>query len=133
MPHKPAKNKLVGRPEKEIRHTQFEAIMSVPFVTLPTVAMILEVSESTVKRFCIRNYGKTFDLIKAERFEGIKVKLMAKQYEVAMNGSVAMLTFLGKNYLGQSDKMEFSGNSEKPLVLSYSKEALKQFIEGQKK
>ncbi len=47
----------------------------------------------------------------------LRKKLRKKQYDVAMKGNVAMLIWLGKQYMGQSDhsELEISGKKEKPL------------------
>jgi hypothetical protein len=36
----------------------------------------------------------------------MRINLLKKQYDVAMAGNVSMLIWLGKNILGQSDKVE---------------------------
>ena len=45
------------------------------------------------------------DAIKRGRDKG-KTRLRQKQFDVAMKGSYAMLIWLGKQYLGQTDKVE---------------------------
>lgn len=121
-------SKKTGRPEAQIDKRIFEAIMGIPFVTYSSACEVLGVSQSTLQRWVHRTYGKRFEQVKAEKLEGMKLKLMGKQYELAMKGNVPLLIFLGKNLLGQSDKQEISGNSEKPLSLSYTKEQLKDFV-----
>lgn len=44
--------------------------------------------------------------------ENLKQKLRQKQIEVALNGNVTMLIFLGKNLLGQSDSPMSSEHSD---------------------
>ena len=36
----------------------------------------------------------------------MRINLLKKQYDVAMSGNVSMLIWLGKNELGQVDKVE---------------------------
>ena len=46
----------------------------------------------------------------------LKKRLKRKQIEVAMNGNVVMLIWLGKQYLGQADKIE--GNGELKITIT---------------
>ncbi len=50
--------------------------------------------------------GLSFSEYKYKKQEPFRMSLMKKQYEVAMTGNVTMLIWLGKQYLGQSDKVE---------------------------
>ena len=38
----------------------------------------------------------------------MRMKLAQKQFELAMDGNVTMLVWLGKQYLGQTDKQEMT-------------------------
>ena len=52
------------------------------------------------------------------------VELGKKQWEVAMEGDVTMLVWLGKNYLGQTDSpMTIVGDEEEPIDIDYLKDA----------
>ncbi len=48
-------------------------------------------------------------------FSGTRAALAKKQIEVAMDGHVTMLIWLGKQYLEQSDKTEVMGSGGGPL------------------
>lgn len=50
--------------------------------------------------------GLSFPEYKEQKKEAMRVTLRKKQYDVAMAGNVSMLIWLGKNELGQSDKLE---------------------------
>lgn len=68
------------------------------------IADFLGCSEATIRgRFC-ENLAKGR--------AGLKKRLRQKQLDVAFKGNVAMLIFLGKAYLGQSEKQEVSFNQE---------------------
>lgn len=54
----------------------------------------------------------------------MKVSLRRKQFEVALQGNVAMLIFLGKALLGQSDKGRTASPSEMGAALAESLELL---------
>lgn len=62
------------------------------------IALVLGVSEATLRRRCraALDAGRT----------RLRRSLRRKQWEVARNGSVPMLIWLGKQYLGQSDRQE---------------------------
>ena len=42
----------------------------------------------------------------------LKQRLKRKQIDVALAGNVSMLIWLGKNYLGQADKLDENGEYE---------------------
>jgi hypothetical protein len=64
------------------------------------------VSDETLNKWCKENYdGRTFlDVFKEKRENGI-ISLRRTQFQLAEK-SPAMAIFLGKNLLGQTDKME---------------------------
>ena len=97
----------MGRPRIEWDQNKvelFNALMGIPFSTEENVADCLKVSVSSLQRFIKDTYNITFDKLKAQKREGMHLKLAGKQYEVAMKGSVPMLIWLGKQWLGQRDK-----------------------------
>ncbi|RJQ55930.1 MAG: hypothetical protein C4521_01015 [Actinobacteria bacterium] len=46
-----------------------------------------------------------------------KISLRRKQWEAAKNGNVTMLIWLGKQWLGQSDKQDIAGETESETAL----------------
>lgn len=66
--------------------------------------------------------GLSFSEYKEEKKEAMRVNLRKKQYDVAMAGNVSMLIWLGKNELGQKDKLEHDTVDEikEGLRLAYS-------------
>lgn len=94
-----------GRPESNINVGQFEELCAIQ-CTIKEIAAVLSVSESTVRRWCKKTYGKTFDEIAEEKRQAGLVSLRRMQHMVAMDGSVPMLVWLGKNYLNQTDKKQ---------------------------
>lgn len=50
--------------------------------------------------------GLSFPEYKHKKKESLRINLLKKQYDVAMAGNVSMLIWLGKNELGQKDKLE---------------------------
>jgi hypothetical protein len=78
----------------------------------------LSVSVDTLARAIKDKFGMGFAEYKAKRREPLKINLLVKQYEVAMRGNVSMLIWLGKQHLGQSDKVEEKSNSTIQINIS---------------
>jgi hypothetical protein len=74
----------------------------------------------------LNEIGTHFAEYKNKRREGIRVSLMQKQYEVAMQGNVSMLIWLGKQYLGQTDKQETETNTKLESIEEYLKKIKEQ-------
>ena len=89
-----AKEKKVGRPVKEIDEDLLYKLAQI-HCTMKEMVDIIGVSEDTLKR----RYAGIIDKGKAEG----KMRLRRKQIEVAMSGNPAMLIFLGKCLLAQSE------------------------------
>ena len=103
--NKGGRPKLLANDEQTI--SQFEAIMGIPFVTCDAICHFFKVSESTLVRWIRENYeGSSFDDLRSQKQQNLKLKLAGKQYETAMKGNVVMQIWLGKNWLGQTDKQE---------------------------
>jgi len=66
--------------------------------------------------------GLSFSEYKQQKKEPLRINLLKKQYDVAMAGNVSMLIWLGKNELGQKDKLEHDASEEikDGLKLAYS-------------
>ena len=86
-----------GRPKIELDPKQVETLAGLQ-LSYDEMGAVLGCSPDTLSR----NYA---DPIKRGR-ENAKASLKRKQFEVAMKGHVTMLIWLGKQYLGQSDKQE---------------------------
>lgn len=93
-----------GRPKVEIDQGQFEKLCKMQ-CTLPEIAGWFSCSEDTVQRWCKRTYKQTFAVVFARLREGGKASLRATQFKLAQK-SPAMAIFLGKNWLGQTDRIE---------------------------
>lgn len=101
MPRKPTGNPN-GRPRKEIDKRQFETLCAIMCTELE-ICEVFDISEDTLNRWCKREYGQTFaETYKKKSAKG-KASLRRLQFQLAEK-SPAMAIFLGKNYLGQSDK-----------------------------
>ena len=76
------------------------------------VAAIMGCSHDTIHR----KFQAEFDLGKAKACASVR----RKQIELAMAGNPTMLVWLGKNMLGQSDKMEHTGENGGPIQAAVS-------------
>lgn len=94
----------MARPRKEINQKTFEGLCAL-MCTLEEIAGVFDVSVDTIERFCKRTYHKNFaEVFKVKSAVG-KTSLRRKQFKLA-DKSAAMAIFLGKNYLGQTDRYE---------------------------
>ena len=94
------KKKSVGRPKKHnLDILQVEQLAGFG-CTNREMASFFKCSETTLTR----NYGVNLE---KGRDEG-KIRLRQYQWKPAKKGNVAMLIWLGKQILGQSDKQEVS-------------------------
>ena len=109
--------KKMGRPKKEIKQEQFEAMCQIQ-ATQDEIALVLGVTTRTLNTWCKNTYGKTgFDGFREKREMG-KISLRRKQWKLA-DQSAAMAIFLGKQYLGQRDEksLELTGKDGGPVAI----------------
>jgi hypothetical protein len=98
-PVTPAKR---GRPTKEIDVALVEKLGQI-HCTDEEIAAIVGVSLETFKR---RKHDVDFaERLTRARFQG-KASLRRMQWQAAQSGSIPMMIFLGKNLLGQRNKIE---------------------------
>ena len=90
-----------GRPQTEISRDSFEKLCSM-MCTEEEIAQFFDFSISTLKRFCLREYGANFEQTYKKYSVRGKISLRRYQFKIAETNA-AMAIFLGKNYLGQSD------------------------------
>lgn len=96
-----AKNKR-GRPQKEIDKDQFEKLCEMQ-CTLDEITGFFRVADKTLENWCKLTYGLNFYEVFKQKRQAGKISLRRTQFQLAKK-SAAMAIFLGKNYLGQSDK-----------------------------
>ena len=94
-----------GRKRAAIDRTEFEKLCELQ-CTLIEIAAFFGHDTDTIEKWCEREYGKKFSEVFAEKRCGGKISLRRKQFETALEGSVPMLIFLGKNWLAQSDRVQ---------------------------
>jgi hypothetical protein len=101
--------KKVGRPKKELDTNMIEKLASI-FCTNEEISTIVGCHSDTLAD----NFS---EYLKKGRDKG-KMSLRRMQWEKAQSGNTTMLIWLGKQMLGQKDKIETSENNE-PLPWSY--------------
>ena len=95
----------MGRPRKQIDKTEFEKLCFLQ-CTRNEFWSWFDVNEDTLNKWCKENYdGKTFSAVFKEKRENGLISLRRTQFQLAEK-SPAMAIFLGKNLLGQTDKVE---------------------------
>lgn len=95
----------MGRPRKEINQTEFEKLCGLQ-CTKEEMCGWFDVTDKTLESWCKRVYKKGFSEIFSEKRSKGKISLRRTQFKLAEK-SPAMAIFLGKNYLGQSDKIQY--------------------------
>ena len=94
-----------GRPRLEIDLEQFKKLCSLHCTQLE-IASFFNLSVDTVQAWCLRELGIGFtEAFKIHSSQG-KISLRRYQFKAAEKGNVAMLIWLGKQFLGQTDKVE---------------------------
>lgn len=96
-----------GRPKTVIDKKQFEGMCAI-FCTLNEIAGLFDCSEDTIENWCKKTYKMTFSEVYKKKSAMGKMSLRREQYNLAMKGDRGMLIWLGKQYLGQSDKLDFT-------------------------
>jgi hypothetical protein len=94
----------MGRPRKEIDKREFEKLCMLQ-CTYREICAWFDVTDKTLNKWCKDTYGDTFSEIFKQKSEKGLISLRRMQWQLAEK-SPAMAIFLGKNHLGQSDKME---------------------------
>lgn len=102
-----------GRPTKEIDKKTFEKLCMIQ-CTMKEILAFLDVSDKTLTGWCRRTYGKKFSEVFAEKRQLGFISLRRTQFQLA-DKSAAMAIFLGKNYLGQSDKDDWHRQQSEKL------------------
>jgi len=79
------------------------------------IAGVLGCSYNTLFRACEKEHSCTFEEYFDQKKSNGRMSLRRKQYSTAMEGNPTMLVWLGKNWLGQTDKIETAITSLPPI------------------
>lgn len=94
----------MARPTIEIKEEHFENLCNLQ-CTLDEIAGFFKCSSDTIERWCKRTYGDNFADVYKKYSQNGKISLRRYQYKLAEKHP-AMAIFLGKQWLGQTDKVE---------------------------
>lgn len=115
----------MGRPKKPIDWTQFDKMAAI-HCTQQEIASMFSMTIETLNERCKEENGKTFLEHYTEKSANGKMSIRRRQYELAMKGNVVMLIWVGKNWLGQTDKKELrhmgTENDDDKLVITFKKD-----------
>jgi len=95
----------MGRPKIKLDYELIKKLSHIQ-CTQEETATMLDVDVRTLQR------DEEFCRIYKKEHEGGKMSLRRMQWKAADKGNVSMLIWLGKQYLGQTDKNELSGGGE---------------------
>lgn len=91
------------RPRKNISQSQFETLCGIG-CTKTEICAVFDCDEKTLTAWCKRTYKMGFsEAYKTRRDKG-NASLRRLQFKEAEKGNVTMLIWLGKQWLGQSEK-----------------------------
>jgi hypothetical protein len=117
-PKEPDNNSKKGRPTLAFDQRLFEELCKIQ-CTKEEIANVMRLSPQTVLRRCKEIYGQSFEVVFARFSAHYIVSLRRAQLKLAQKNA-SMAIWLGKNYLGQSEK-------------GYTDEELDRAIERQQK
>ena len=80
-----------------------------------SIATQLGIHRTTLYNRCKNDTGLTFSTFSQQKKMLGDNLLRAKQYQTAMSGNVTMQIWLGKQRLGQTDKLEHQGKDGGPI------------------
>jgi len=111
----------MARPKKELENLEFDGWDQLDALIIwasqEYCCEKLGMNTDTLALRIKERYAMSFSEYKYKRQESMRINLLKKQYDVAMNGNVSMLIWLGKQHLGQSDKKEDKIEKEIKVVL----------------
>lgn len=102
----------MARPKKIIDYDLVTKLAMIQ-CTEAEISHILEITPRTLQR------DKKFCRIYHEKKEVGKSSLRRMQWKLAEGGNPTLLIWLGKQYLGQSDKREIGGPEGGPIPIRY--------------
>lgn len=99
----------MARPKKEINQREFEALCGFQ-CTEEEICNFFNVTDKTLTRWCKETYNLSFsEVFKIKRDIG-KISLRRSQWKLAEKNAT-MSIWLGKQYLGQKEKLPDIGDS----------------------
>lgn len=105
----------MARPKKEINQKQFESLCMIQ-CTQEEICAVLDVDHKTLDSWCKETYENSFSHIFAEKRAGGKASLRRNQWKMSEHNPT-MAIWLGKQFLGQTDKQEIKSDVNAGVVI----------------
>ncbi len=113
-----------GRPRVVIDQKIFENLCAI-WCTLGEIASQFDCSPDSVEKWCKRTYNSTFTDVYAQKAPKGAVSIRRKQFQLAQEGNVALLIWIGKQKLGQREPYEPREGSVTAIVEGKAEVTLK--------
>lgn len=101
--------KSVGRPKVSISQEQFEKLCGLQ-CTLEEIASFFDCCDDTINNWCKKTYGDSFSVVYKNKSASGKISLRRYQFKLAEKNP-SMAIWLGKQWLGQKDNTEVTGDT----------------------
>lgn len=120
----------MGRPKKNISKEQWASIdyMCMIHCTGEEIAGVLGMDYDTLNRNCKETKGMYISEYIKQHQNGGKMSLRRAQWKSAENGNVTMQIWLGKQWLGQTEKQEVAISTQDDESIN----AMQRFFESKK-
>lgn len=105
----------VKQKQDNINKKQFEKLCAIQ-CTQEEICSVLDVCHDTLDEWCKINYNNNFSQVFAEKRQGGKASLRRMQWKLAEKNAT-MGIWLGKQYLGQMDKIETNNNIQRVQII----------------
>ncbi len=118
----------MARPKKQIDFKYLKTICQRP-ISSEDIAAILGVSKDTLERAVKRELKMGLAAFKQQNLASLRLTILDQQLSIMKKGNSSMAIFLGKQYCGQTDKVETKevGNPNQVVVYrSYNPADLKE-------
>jgi hypothetical protein len=96
-----------GRPRKVLDYDTLDRLCAIQ-CTGEEIAAVLDMDYDTLNKALLREQGIGFSDYFQKKSGPGKASLRRRQFELAANGNTTMLVWLGKQYLGQTDKTDIA-------------------------
>lgn len=109
----------MARPVKEINKEQFESLCNLQ-CTIEEIAGFFKCNKDTINAWCKRTYDEGFSETYKKHSQNGKISLRRYQLRLAEKNA-SMAIWLGKQWLGQTDKQEvmFTENNKLQVMSEY--------------
>lgn len=105
----------VKQKQDNINKKQFEKLCAIQ-CTQEEICSVLDVCHDTLDEWCKKNYNNNFSQVFVEKRQGGKASLRRMQWKLAEKNAT-MGIWLGKQYLGQMDKIETNNNIQRVQII----------------